>query len=122
MHALTIEAAVMYDRQAAIALAAGSWIGWNKRASSRTNRGRTLPVANSHLEAESEFLRLLRSGHPFAFEDAAKLIRTPEGFDRRALGVVPARMHRDGEIVKAGYRTSESAKHHAAIKQLWRLA
>ncbi|WP_417731922.1 hypothetical protein [Rosistilla oblonga] len=66
--------------------------------------------------------RMLRKDKPVAFEDAALCVPTGDDFDRQVLGAIPARMHRDGEIVKAGYRTSESAKHHAAIKQLWRLA
>lgn len=68
------------------------------------------------------FYRMLRKGKPVAFEDAVRRVPTPDDFDRRALGAIPARMHKDGEIVKAGFRTSESAKHHAGIKQLWRLA
>ncbi|QDV71740.1 hypothetical protein Poly24_54800 [Rosistilla carotiformis] len=79
-------------------------------------------MANFYHEAEAKFRRLLRTGKPIAFEDAICDVNTPEGFDRRALGAIPAQMHRAGEIVKAGFRQSDSAKHHCGIKQLWRLA
>ncbi len=77
---------------------------------------------NYCLAVEAEFRCLLRTGIAVALEDALARVLAPVEVHRVALGAIPARMHRDGEIVKAGYRTSESAKHHAAIKQRWRLA
>ncbi|QDV15216.1 hypothetical protein CA51_51290 [Rosistilla oblonga] len=71
---------------------------------------------------ETTFRRLFRIGKPVPFGNVVRDAKKHERFDRRVFGAIPARMHRDGEIVKAGYRTSESAKHHAAIKQRWRLA
>ncbi len=79
-------------------------------------------MANFYHEAETAFRRLLQTGKPVAFADAIRNVKTPEGFDRRALGASPAQMHRSGEIAKAGFRVSASAKHHCGIKQLWRLA
>lgn len=65
------------------------------------------------------FRRMLSTGRRVAAEDAARAVKTPEGFDRRAFGPVVAAMKRDGEIVSVGFRASENAKHHAGIKRLW---
>lgn len=73
-------------------------------------------------QAQVIFYCMLRKDKPVAFEDAARCVPTADDFDRPARGTISARMHRDGEIVRAGFRQSESAKYHAAIKQLWRQA
>jgi hypothetical protein len=73
-------------------------------------------------QAEAIFRRMLATGKPVAFEDAAKAVETDEDVDRRCFGSIPARLRRDGLIVEAGYRLSNSAKHNYAIKRLWRLA
>ncbi len=73
-------------------------------------------------QAEAIFRRMLATGKPIAFEDAARCVKTPEGIDRRAFGHIPARLRRDGLIVEAGFRLSKSAKHNCAIKRLWVLA
>lgn len=65
------------------------------------------------------FRRMLSTGRKVAAEDAARTVKTDDDFDRRAFGPVVAAMKRDGEIVSAGFRTSENAKHHAGIKRLW---
>ncbi|TWT69449.1 hypothetical protein [Crateriforma conspicua] len=65
------------------------------------------------------FRRMLSTGRHVAAEDAARAVKTDDGFDRRAFGPVVAAMKRDGEIVSVGFRTSENAKHHAGIKRLW---
>ena len=66
------------------------------------------------------FLRLLSTGKPAAFEDAMRQVET--GGERRRFGRIPAKLSRDGVIVKAGFRTSKNSSHNAANKQLWRLA
>lgn len=68
------------------------------------------------------FRRMLSTGRKVAAEDAARAVKTPDGFDRRAFGPIIASMKRNGEIVPAGFRISETAKHHAGIKRLWVLA
>jgi len=68
------------------------------------------------------FRRMLSTGRQVAVEDAARAVKTPEGFDRRAFGPLVASMKRNGEIVATGFRISETAKHHAGIKRLWVLA
>lgn len=74
-------------------------------------------------QAAAIFRRMLRTGKPVAFEDAAKCIVTDDWFDRRAFGpAVVTPMNRDGEIIKAGFRESETAKHNCGIKRLWLLA
>lgn len=78
-------------------------------------------IADYMAQAEAIFRRMLATGKPVAFEDAAKAVKTPEGVDRRCFGSIPARLRRDGLIVEAGYRLSNSAKHNFAIKRLWRL-
>jgi hypothetical protein len=70
-------------------------------------------------QAAAIFKRMLAKGRPAAFEDAAKCVTTPDGFDRRSFGHIPAGMAKRGEIVEAGYRRSVSSKHNAAIKRLW---
>ncbi|WP_168564339.1 hypothetical protein [Crateriforma spongiae] len=70
-------------------------------------------------QAAAIFRRMLRTGKPIAFEDAVRGVKTPDWFDRRAFGHLTAAMHRDGEIVPAGFRISETAKHNHAIKRLW---
>jgi len=77
---------------------------------------------NYMAQAEAVFRRMLGNGKPVAFEDAARCVRTPKGVDRRCFGSIPARMRGDGEIVEAGFRLSESAKHNSAIKRLWVLS
>lgn len=73
-------------------------------------------------QAEAIFRRMLSTGRAVAFEDAARAVATPEGVDRRCFGPLVDRLRRDGVIVEAGYRLSNSAKHHRGIKRLWRLA
>ncbi len=68
------------------------------------------------------FRRMLSTGRKVASEEAARAVKTPEGFDRRAFGPVVASLAKAGEIIPAGFRTSEIAKHHAGIKRLWVLA
>jgi len=67
----------------------------------------------------ANFREMLSTGRKVAVEDASKQIETPDGFDRRIFGVYVAKMKRDGEIVEAGFRTSDTAKHHCGIKRLW---
>jgi hypothetical protein len=73
-------------------------------------------------QAAAIFRRMLKTGKPVAFEDAARCVKTFDGFDRRGFGWIPAAMHRDGEIVPVGFRESETASHHNGIKRLWLLA
>lgn len=73
-------------------------------------------------QAEAIFRRILAKGEPVALEDALRIVVTLVGFDRRAFGSIPARMHRDGVIVPAGFRESKTGKHNHAIKRLWVLA
>ena len=80
------------------------------------------PSPNPMAQAEAIFRRLLAKGKPVAMEDALRLVVTPVGFDRRAFGSIPLRMHKQGEIVRAGYRDSKTGKHHSGIKRLWVLA
>lgn len=68
------------------------------------------------------FRRMLSTGRPVAAEEAAREVETPEGFERRAFGSVVASLQRDGEIRQAGFRVSNTASHHQAIKRLWVLA
>ena len=70
-------------------------------------------------QAAAIFYRMLRTGTPVAFEDAVRDVKTPEGFDRRAFGHIPAGMAKAGEIVEAGYRRSEVSQAHCAPKRLW---
>jgi hypothetical protein len=70
-------------------------------------------------QAAAIFKRMLAKGRPVAFEDVAKCVITPDGFDRRAFGHIPAGMAKRGEIVEAGYRRSNSSRHNSAIKRLW---
>lgn len=81
-----------------------------------------MTTTNHIAQAAAIFKRMLANGKPIAFEDAAKCVTTPEGFDRRAFGHIPAGMARRGEIVEVGYRRSNSSKHNCAIKRLWVLA
>jgi hypothetical protein len=78
-----------------------------------------MTTTNPIAQAAAVFKRLLAKGRPVAFEEAAKCVVTPEGFDRRAFGHIPAGMARRGEIAEAGFRRSNSAKHNAGIKRLW---
>ncbi|WP_461509052.1 hypothetical protein [Rhodopirellula baltica] len=87
-----------------------------------SERGETMNQQQAIAQAEAIFRRMLKSGKPVAFEDAARLVETDDDFDRRAFGHIPAKMHRDGEIVPAGYRESVTSTHHAGIKRLWVLA
>lgn len=73
-------------------------------------------------QAEAVFRRMLSKGGCVAFEDALRAVISPEGFDRRCFGHIPARMKRNGEIVEAGFRVSESPGHNSGIKRLWKLA
>lgn len=73
-------------------------------------------------QAFAIFRRMLREGKPVAFEDAIRGIQTPDGFDRRSFGWIPAAMKRNGEIVPAGFRESGNGRHHCAVKRLWVLA
>ena len=75
-----------------------------------------------YAQAFAIFRRMLHTGKPVAFEDAIRPIETPDGFDRRGFGWIPAAMHRDGEIVPAGFRESVNARHHCGVKRLWKLA
>ena len=68
------------------------------------------------------FRRMLSTGRKVASEDALRAVKTPDGFDRRAFGPIVASMAKDGEIVPAGFRVSENAKHRSGIKRLWMLA
>lgn len=77
---------------------------------------------NYMAQAEAIFRRMLSKGKPVAFEDAAQAVATPQGVDRRCFGNIPARMHRDGVIVPAGFRESKLGKHNHGIKRLWVLA
>lgn len=70
-------------------------------------------------QAFAIFRRMLSTGKPVAFEDAIRPIETPDWFDRRGFGWIPAAMHRDGEIMPAGFRESETSSHHNGIKRLW---
>ena len=81
-----------------------------------------MTTTNHIAQAAAIFKRMLSKGKPVAFEDAAKCVATPEGFDRRAFGHIPAGMAKRGEIVEAGFRRSNSAKHNHGIKRLWVLA
>ena len=69
--------------------------------------------------AETSFRQLLATGKPVALEDATHGITTPEGFDRRAFGIIPRVMLRNGEIVEAGYRRGTSSLCNSGIKRLW---
>ena len=73
-------------------------------------------------QAEAIFRRMLAKGEPVALEDALRIVVTPDGFDRRAFGSIPARMRREDEIVRAGFRESKTGKHHSGTKRLWVLA
>lgn len=73
-------------------------------------------------QAFAIFPRMLSKGKPVAFEDAIKPIATPEEFDRRGFGWIPAALHRDGEIVPVGFRESTNTRHHCGPKRLWVLA
>jgi len=70
-------------------------------------------------QAEAIFRRMLANGKPVAFEEAAQVVVTPEGVDRRCFGSIPARLRRDGLIVEAGFKVSNSATHNRATKRLW---
>jgi hypothetical protein len=70
-------------------------------------------------QAAAIFRRMLKTGKPVAFEDAARCVKTFDGFDRRGFGWIPAAMHRDGEIVPVGFRESVNARHHCGVKRLW---
>lgn len=80
------------------------------------------PAKNPMAQAEAIFRRLLAKGNPVAFEEAARAVVTADDVDRRCFGHIPARMHRNGEIVPAGFRESKTGKHNHAIKRLWVLA
>ena len=77
---------------------------------------------NYMAQAEAIFRRMLATGRPVAVEDATRVVVTPEGVDRRCFGAIPSRLRRDGVIVEAGVRRSNSAKHNCGIKRLWILA
>lgn len=77
---------------------------------------------NYMAQAEAVFRRMVATGKPTAFEDAARAVATPDDVDRRCFGSIPARLRRDGLIVEAGFRVSNSSKHNSAVKRLWRLA
>lgn len=81
-----------------------------------------MTTSNHVAQVAAIFKRLLAKGGPVALEDAAKCVPTPEGFDRRAFGHIPAGMAKRGEIIEAGYRRSNSSKHNCAVKRLWVLA
>jgi len=81
-----------------------------------------MTTTNHIAQAAAIFKQMLATGKPVAFEDAAKGVPTPEGFDRRAFGLIPRGMVKRGEIVEAGYRRSNSSKHNCGIKRLWVLA
>lgn len=78
-----------------------------------------MTTPNPIAQAAAIFKRMLSKGKPIAFEDAAKCVVTPEGFDRRAFGHIPAGMAKRGEIVEAGYRRSNVPKAHQSPKRLW---
>lgn len=78
--------------------------------------------ANHLAQAEAIFRRMLAKGKPVAFEDAARCVVTPEGFDRRCFGSIPVRLRRDGLIVEAGFRRSVVGRAHQSPKRLWTLA
>ena len=73
-------------------------------------------------QAAAIFKRMLSKGKPVAFEDAAKCVTTPEGFDRRAFGHIAAGMAKRGEIIEAGFRRSVVSRSHQSPKRLWVLA
>lgn len=77
---------------------------------------------NYMAQAEAIFRRMLATGRPVAMEDATRCVVTPEGVDRRCFGAIPARLRREGVVVEAGVRRSNSAKHNRGIKRLWVLA
>jgi len=81
-----------------------------------------MTTTNPIAQAAAIFKRLLAKGRPVAFEEAAKGVVTPEGFDRRAFGHIPAGMARRGEIVEAGFRRSAVSRAHSSPKRLWVLA
>jgi len=68
------------------------------------------------------FRRELNTCRQVAADFAARVVDTPDGFDRRAFGPIVASMKRNGEIVAAGFRISETAKHLASIERPWVLA
>ncbi|QDV44983.1 hypothetical protein Enr13x_48560 [Stieleria neptunia] len=78
--------------------------------------------ANAIRQFLAVFRRMLSTGRKVAAEDAAKAVKTSEGFDRRGFGPYVAQMRRDGEIEYAGFRESGNAKHHSNPKRLWVLA
>ena len=80
------------------------------------------PSLNPMAQAEAIFRLMLALGKPVALEDALRIVVTPDGFDRRAFGSIPARLHKDGEIFPAGFRESKTGKHNHGIKRLWVLA
>jgi hypothetical protein len=77
---------------------------------------------NYKAQAEAIFRRMLATGKPVAFEEAARCVKTPEGVDRRCFGSIPARLSKDGLIVEAGYRRSVVGRAHQSPKRLWMLA
>jgi hypothetical protein len=81
-----------------------------------------MTTTNHIAQAAAIFRRMLAKGEPVAFEDAAKCVKTPEGFDRRAFGHIPAGMAKRGEIVEAGFRRSVVSRAHQSPKRLWVLA
>lgn len=74
---------------------------------------------NPMAEVKANFRRLLATGKPVAVEDAARDVETPDGFDRRAFGLIPREMKRAGEIVEARFREGKTSQCNQAIKRLW---